>query len=55
MRPKPIGIMIWANHRGILGAMSIGYCISTFNNSQLPHVNATKTRKVVTFAIHFPK
>ena len=54
MSPKPSGMIIWANHLGIIGAMLMGYSISTFTRSQLPIARQPRTKKVVTFATHLP-
>ena len=51
---NPIGIMSIATHLGILGAISIGYSISTFTSSQLPHANEIRTKKVISLAVYRP-
>ena len=50
---KPIGIMSKATHRGINGAIFVGYSFSIITKSQAPNDKIATTIIVVTLAIIF--
>ena len=49
------GIIIIANHLGMLGAISMGYSISIFKSFQLPQARTIRTKNVNNFAVYRPK
>jgi hypothetical protein len=55
MKKNPTGIMSWATHLGMLGAISMGNRNSVFINWILPHNKEHRIIKETDLETHLPK